>query len=153
MTRKVLLGLFAALFLGMASQAQAIGAFLSWQNAEDLDNGYGVGIAAPRGATLIRLDPRLTWYSYGEGDVDLNAFPIDLIAELSLGLFYGGVGASYTIYDNDVPDRWGYSAVVGAKLALGGIGLFGDLLWRGSEEKNNSSADGFGLNIGVLFGG
>ena len=153
MTRKLLLGLFVAIILSVAPQAQAtIGPFVSWQNADDLDNGYGLGVALPRSLTpIIRIDPRVTWYSYSGGDYDLNAFPIDLIAEIDLGLFYGGVGGSYTIYDHNISNRWGYSFVAGAKLQLGGLGIFGELMWRGSE-KDEANVDGFGLNVGVLFG-
>ena len=154
MTQKMLGSLVVALNLAFVGQAQAIGPFLSWQNADDLDNGYGVGVAVPRSMTpLFRIDPRVSWYSYTGGDNDLNAFPVDLIGELNMGLFYGGVGASYTIYDNEIEDRWGYSVVVGAKFMLGGTGVFADLMWRGSEKKDNASADGVGLNVGVLFGG
>lgn len=154
MTRKLLLGLFVAILLAVAPQAQAtIGPFVSWQNADDLDNGYGLGISFPRNFTpLFRIDPRVSWYNYSGGSYDLNAFPIDLIAEINLGLFYGGVGGSYTIYDNDIKNKWGYSFVAGAKLQLGGIGVFGDLMWRGSE-KDEANVDGFGLNVGILLGG
>ena len=132
-----------------ATQAHALGLFGAWQNASDLDSGFGIGATAPVGLGLIRIDPRVSWYNYGDSDV--NVFPLDCAAEIDLGLFYGGLGASYYIIDSDISDRWGFFALAGVKIKLTKITLFADLIWRGSDTLDSIDFSGGGLNVGIIF--
>ena len=149
MKRWTLLIAVVVVLAGAATQAHAIGLFGAWQNAKDLDSGFGVGLTAPVGLGLIRIDPRASWYSYG--DTDVNVFPLDCAAELDLGIFYGGLGASYYIVDSGLSDRWGFYALAGVKLKLSKITLFGDLIWRGSDTLDSIDFSGGGLNVGIIF--
>jgi hypothetical protein len=149
MKRSVLLIAMLVVFVGTATQVHAIGLFGAWQNASDLDSGFGIGVTNPVGLGLIRIDPRASWYSYSDSDV--NVFPLDCAAELDLGIFYGGLGASYYIIDSDISNRWGFFAIAGVKLKLTKITLFGDLIWRGSDTLDSIDFSGGGLNVGIIF--
>lgn len=150
MVRTVLLiALMVALVGGMAPQAQAIGLFGAWQNAKDLNSGFGVGVTAPIDLGLLRIDPRASWYSYGNSNVDV--FPLDIAGEIDLGIVYGGLGISYYIIDSGIDNRWGYFALAGVKFSLSKVTLFADLIWRGSDNLSSIDFSGGGLNVGVVF--
>lgn len=151
MTTKVLLIILAvAMVAVLAPQAHAQGGlFAAWQDAKDLNSGFGIGATAPADLGLLRIDPRISWYNYSNRDV--NVFPLEIAGEINLGIVYGGLGASYYLIDSDIEDRWGFFAVAGAKLSLGRVTLFGDLIWRGSETLQSIDFDGAGLNLGILF--
>lgn len=149
MKRLVLLVAVLVVLAGATTQAHAIGLFGAWQNATDLDSGFGIGATAPIGLGLIRIDPRVSWYSYG--DTDVNVFPLDCAAEIDLGIFYGGLGASYYIVDSDLSNRWGFFAIAGVKFKLSKVTLFGDLIWRGSDTLDSIDFSGGGLNVGIIF--
>ena len=149
MKRLALLFAVLVVLAGATTQAHAIGLFGAWQNAKDLDSGFGIGATAPIGLGLIRIDPRVSWYSYG--DTDVNVFPLDCAAEIDLGIFYGGLGASYYIVDSNLNNRWGFFAIAGVKFKLSKITLFGDLIWRGSDTLDSIDFSGGGLNVGVIF--
>jgi hypothetical protein len=85
--------------------------------------------------------------------------PIEAAVVAKVALLYGGVGCGYYIFNGDTLDNnWGWFVVAGAKLALGGLGVFGELRWNelSADIKDSSrSADlnGVGVNIGVMLGG
>lgn len=150
MTRKLVGFVLVSVMIGcLAPKAHAIGLFAAWQNAKDLDSGFGIGATAPIDMGLLRIDPRATWYNYGDSDV--NVFPLDIAGEINLGIVYGGLGVSYYIIDSGIKDRWGYFALAGVKFSLGRVTLFGDLIWRGSDTLESIDFDGGGLNVGVIF--
>lgn len=150
MTRTVLLIVLVMVMVGgLAVQSQAIGLFAAWQNAKDLNSGFGIGATMPIDLGLLRIDPRASWYNYGDRDV--NVFPLDIAGEIDLGIVYGGLGVSYYIIDSDIENRWGYFALAGVKFSLGAVTLFGDLIWRGSDTLESIDFDGGGLNVGVVF--
>ncbi|MEJ2720105.1 MAG: hypothetical protein P8181_03040 [bacterium] len=101
MTRAALLIVLVVVMVGgLAVQSQAVGLFAAWQNAKDLNSGFGVGATMPIDLGLLRIDPRASWYNYSDGDV--NVFPLDIAGEIDLGIVYGGPGVSYCTIDSDM---------------------------------------------------
>lgn len=144
---------------GMSGEARSIGIFGSYWNGKDIDNGYGIGVKHKfQLIPIFAVDVRGSWLSFGENTTDLNLYPLEATALASLGMFYGGVGAGYYIFDgkdSDYDNAAGGFALGGLKLALGGLGVFGELKYTWVESKISEktvSANGVGVNLGVLLG-
>jgi hypothetical protein len=79
---------------------------------------------------------------------------------VSLGLFYGGVGVGYYIFDAEtvqLSNEVGWFGLVGVELGLGPVKVFTDLKWTQVESDVEDStqtvnAEGIGVNLGVDFG-
>ncbi len=153
--------------MSLAGEAKSIGAFASYWNSKDLDNGYGLGVKHKfQIIPIVAVDVRASWLSFsgvsddflGLGNGDLNMFPLEATALAQLGLFYGGVGAGYYIFDGknlDYDNAPGGFLLAGLKFTLGGLGAFGELKYTWVESKVDDvtvDASGVGVNLGVLLG-
>ena len=148
-----------AVSMSLAGEAKSIGAFVSYWNGEDIDNGYGLGVKHKfQIIPIFAVDIRASWLSFSDDPVDLNMFPLEATALAKLGMFYGGVGAGYYIFDGknvDLDNAPGGFILAGIQFALGGMGVFGELKYTWVESKvsgNTVDASGIGVNLGVLFG-
>jgi hypothetical protein len=148
-----------AVSMSLAGEAKSLGAFVSYWNGADIDNGYGLGVKHKfQIIPIFAIDVRASWLSFSDDPVDLNMYPLEATALAQLGLFYGGVGAGYYIFsgnDLDYENAVGGFLLAGVKLSLGGLGVFGELKYTWVEPKVNDvtfDASGVGVNLGVLFG-
>jgi hypothetical protein len=143
-----------------ASEAHSIGAFLSYWNGKDTDNGYGVGISHQiKIIPIVRAELRGSWLSYGDSDLDL--IPLEGLVRVNLGLFYVGAGGGYYIFsgsgDVDWDNAWGTFGLAGAGLSVAKIGLFGELKYTWVETQmtkpaeRDADASGIGVNVGVVL--
>jgi hypothetical protein len=144
----------------LAPRANAIGIMGSWWNQDDLKDGYGVGaIHKISIIPIVSVDIRASWLGFTGEAVEADVFPIEATGRASLGMFYGGVGAGYYIFsgkndvsiDNDI----GLYFVGGIEITPAGIGGFGEVkytLLETESEGNKVTADGFGINVGVVWG-
>lgn len=144
-----------------ATPAHAIGIFASYWNLDKSnDDAWGLGVSQAKSVSpLISIHTSATWVKFSDAEVDM--FPLEVAAVGNLGLFYGGIGGGYYIFSGgeaDLDNNWGWFAVAGAKIALGGLGVFGELRWN---ELSTNIADtsfdvdlnGVGVNVGVILGG
>jgi hypothetical protein len=149
--------------LGMASlaaPAHAIGVMASWwQLDESNEDGFGIGLRSKvKIAPLVAFDTRASWIKFG--DPDANVFPIEATGILQLGMVYGGLGVGYYIFDAqdaDLDNNFGWYVAAGIDVGIGKFSAFGELKWTMlSTDIGNATteldADGFGVNVGVLFG-
>ncbi|MCK4775728.1 MAG: hypothetical protein KAT30_13105, partial [Candidatus Krumholzibacteria bacterium] len=96
--------------------------------------------------------------SFSDESADLNLYPLEATALAKLGMFYGGVGAGYYIFegkDVDLDNAAGGYILAGIQIALGGLGAFGELKYTWVESKVDDvtvDASGVGVNLGVLLG-
>jgi len=116
--------------------SQQAGVYGSWLNADDLDDGFGVGIkyslivqdVAPALPRLgVGFDVRAGWLMFDGDDndygTDLDVFPVELTALVSYKVIggstlYAGGGIGYYFFDVDdsrfdVDDEFGFYALVG----------------------------------------
>jgi hypothetical protein len=141
-----------------AGNAHAIGAFLSYWNGEDIDNGYGAGIKHKfQIVPIIGVEARASWLSFS--DKDVNLYPLEAAGRASFGLFYGGLGGGYYIFsgkNTDMDDAFGGFLFAGIEVTLAKLGVFGELKYTWVESKIGDlatvSGNGVGINAGVLFG-
>ena len=138
----------------LAPQANAIGVMGSWWDQDGLGNGYGVGLIHKFGLIpLISIDARASWLSFSDEATEANVFPLEATGRVNLGMFYGGLGLGYYIFDgkNDasLDNTVGGYIVGGIEITPAGIGGFGELKYT-ITDKND--ADGIGVNVGVVFG-
>ena len=157
----------AVLLLGAATPpAHAIGVFASWWNIDKSnDDGFGFGIRQEVPLTpLFAIDTNVSWLKFN--DSDTNVFPLEAAGLARLGLFYGGLGVGYYIFDaknGNVDNNFGWYAVGGVKIALASFGVFGELKYTklsadikdvkpGSGLPTSIDADGMGFNVGVILG-
>ena len=144
--------------MSTAGDAHSIGAFLSYWNGEDIDNGYGLGLKHKfQIIPIVGVEARASWLSFS--DADLNLYPLEAAGRANLGLFYGGLGAGYYIFsgkDVNWDNAWGGFLFAGVEIAVGGLGVFGELKYTWVESKiedlATASGNGIGVNAGVLFG-
>jgi hypothetical protein len=151
-----------AIVMSLAPQAHSIGAFLSYWNGKDTDNGYGVGVNYQIGIIpILKGEVRASWLSFSDLDPGMNAYPLEGLVKANLGMFYGGVGVGYYIFsgsdnvewDND----WGAFGVAGVNLTIAKIGVFGELKYTWVETKITDPVEadvdgsGIGINVGVVF--
>jgi opacity protein-like surface antigen len=167
MKRLLMVVLVAAVALGAASpNAHAVGVMASWWKLDDADeDGFGFGLRQKTSFTpLFAIDTRASWIGFS--DSDLNMFPLEAAGEVSLGLFYGGIGLGYYIFDADNVDldnNFGWFLVGGIEVALAKVGVFGEIKWTQLETDFNDvdpnlddvptslNADGIGFNLGVTL--
>lgn len=163
--KRISIAVFAALILCSSFQsANALGVMASWwQVDESSDNGFGAGLRHRiQVIPLIGIDMRASWIDFG--DADFSVFPLEAAGVVSLGPFYAGIGAGYYLFDSPLDDAFGWYVLGGAEIALGGFGIFGDLMWRDlSADYDNVDPDlsnvptsidaaGVGFNLGITFG-
>jgi hypothetical protein len=167
MKRICIIALLAVVALGAASpNAQALGVFASWWNMDEAnEDGFGFGVRQKVSFTpLLAVDTRASWVSFS--DADLNVFPLEASGLVSLGLFYGGIGLGYYIFDSDGGDlenNFGWFLVGGIEIALAKVGVFGEVKWTQLETDfenidpnlqnvpTSLNADGVGFNLGVTL--
>ena len=157
--KKLLVALvLVAAVVSTAGDAHSIGAFLSYWDGEDLENGYGGGLKHKfQIIPIIGVEARASWLSFS--DADLNLYPLEAAGRASLGMFYGGLGAGYYIFsgkDKNWDNAFGGFLFGGLELGLAGLGVFGELKYTWVESKiedlGTASGNGIGVNAGVLFG-
>lgn len=162
MKRSFVIVMLLALVAGAAATpAHAIGIFASYWNLDKSnDDAWGVGLRQDKAVSpLISIHTSATWVKFSDAEVDM--FPLEVAAVGNLGLFYGGIGGGYYIFSGgqaDLDNNWGWFAVAGAKIALGGLGVFGELRWNelSADIKDtdlNVDLNGVGVNVGVMLGG
>jgi hypothetical protein len=141
--------------------AHAIGIYGSYWNLDKSpDDGWGVGLRqdAPI-SPLFAVHTSASWVNFSDADVDL--FPLEAAVVAKIALVYGGIGGGYYIFNTnnvDLDNNWGWFVVAGAKLALGGLGVFGELRWNElstdiSGTSQSVDLNGVGVNVGVMLGG
>ena len=163
--KRISIIVFAALVLCSSFQsAHALGVMASWWKMDDTnENGFGFGLRERvKIVPLIGIETRASWINFS--DADMNVFPLEAAGVATLGLFYGGIGVGYYIFDADLENSFGWFVLAGVDVGLGGFGLFGDLQWRDlsadfedvdpnlSNVPTSLDAAGVGFNVGVTFG-
>jgi hypothetical protein len=133
---------------------------------EASEDGFGLGLRERIPIIpMVGIDTRASWLNFGDSDV--NVFPLEVSGVVTLGLFYGGIGVGYYIFDAEnveLENSVGWFVLAGVDVGLGGFGLFGDIIYRELEsdienvDPNLSNvptsldAAGVGFNVGVNFG-
>ncbi|MEF8943236.1 MAG: outer membrane beta-barrel protein [Desulfohalobiaceae bacterium] len=158
---------------------QQLGVFGSYQDTDDLDDGYGGGlryalftrVADPAPGSVLEGidiggDVRASWLAdYDEDAFDTDMYPAQanllVRAELQNGFRpYAGGGVGYVWFDNDdkeLDDEYSYSALLGFdQMITERFSLFveGEYMWLEPDYDNMSGdadMDGFGVNAGVNF--
>lgn len=156
--KRIFVALFAVLIIAAsATDAFCLGAFLSYWNGKDIDNGYGAGVKHKyQIVPIFAAEARASWLSFS--DADLNLYPLEVTGRARLAMFYGGVGAGYYIFsgnDLDYENEFGTFLFGGLEITLAGLGVFGELKYTWVESKINdvatASANGLGVNVGALL--
>jgi Outer membrane protein beta-barrel domain len=164
---------FAALVLCSVHQsAHAVGVFGSWwQMDENSADGFGFGLRHEINFTpLIGIEGRASWISFSgvlpvsdpnpPEDNGADVIPLEAMGVVSLGLFYGGVGVGYYMFDAEtvsLSDEAGWFGLLGVELGLGPVKAFADVKWTQVETSvedgsQTFDAGGVGVNVGVDFG-
>jgi hypothetical protein len=162
MKRYCLIAMLLVLGAGAATTpAHAIGVFGSYWNLDKGDgDGWGAGLRQDAPVSpLFALHTSVSWVNFSNANVDV--FPIEAAVVAKIALLYGGIGGGYYFFSGDKPNldnNWGWFVVAGAKLALGGLGVFGELKWNElsadvSGTSQSANLNGVGVNIGVTLGG
>jgi hypothetical protein len=163
----IILLLVVAGLAAASPPAHALGVFASWWNMDEAnEDGFGFGLRQKTSFTpLLAIDTRASWVGFS--DADLNVFPLEASGIVSLGLFYGGVGLGYYIFDSDKADlenNFGWFLAAGIEIALAKVGVFGEVKWTQLEADfenidpdvddvpTSLNADGVGFNLGVTLG-
>jgi hypothetical protein len=165
MKRLLIVVVAAAIVGSLAPQAHSIGAFFSYWNGKDTDNGYGLGVNYNiKIIPLVDAEIRASWLSFSDDDPGMNLYPLEGLARFKLGLFYLGAGVGYYVFSgsDDVKwdNAWGVFGVGGAGISIAKIGIFGELKYTWVETKITEPApaagdvdgSGIGINVGVTFG-
>jgi hypothetical protein len=123
--------LAAALIIAIAAPAaNALGAYATWWNTSGGDNGFGIGLRHRTPITpLFAIDARAAWVKFSDADFDM--FPLEATGLVTLGLFYGGVGAGYYFFSGDtkIKSDFGWHILAGGELGVGPVGVFGEARW------------------------
>jgi hypothetical protein len=161
MKKLIIVAVAFAMVASMAPRAHSIGAFLSYWNGEDIDDGYGLGLSHQfKIIPLISAEARASWVSFDKDGSGLNLYPLEGLARVKLSLFYLGAGLGYYIYsgknDASFDNSWGAFGVGGVEFTIAKIGAFAELKYTYSETKFSGTdidlnASGIGVNIGVIF--
>ena len=167
MKRLCIVVLLAVVGLGVSSpRVEALGVFASWWNLDEKnEDGFGFGVRQKTSFTpLLGIDTRASYVNFGDSDV--TVFPLELSGQVSLGLFYGGLGLGYYIFDADGADldnNFGWFLLGGIEIALAKVGVFGEIKWTQLETDfenidpdlgdvpSSLNADGVGFNLGVTL--
>lgn len=163
-TSRIVIGLALTLILAsaFAMPAHAIGIFGQWQDSNDADSGYGLGLKHEFGIIpLIGIEARASWlnYSLADSDESMNIYPLEAFGKVKIAMFYGGLGLGYYIMSGDyAPENTvGGFAAVGIDISLLGLGFFGEVRYLVLEPEFDNdiggSVDmgGVGANIGVTL--
>jgi hypothetical protein len=154
MARRFSLLLLLALALTIPATASAgFGIYGSWWDGDDFGSGFGAGVKKDLdmiSVPLIGLDVRGSFLSFSDDSFEtVTVVPLEAAAKLDLGIFYAGLGVGWYIFNQSISDQFGGFLVGGAKISLGGFGIFGELLYR---TVNKNPVDGVGVNLGVTLG-
>ena len=144
------------------TSADAVGVFAQWQDANDMDSGFGFGVKHKfQIIPVIAIEARASWLHYdgSKGFATTDLFPLEAVGRAKLGLFYGGIGLGYYIATGDplaLKNSLGYSFLAGAEFTLFGLGAFAEgryLLLEPDEKNIGGTRDmgGFGVNVGVVL--
>jgi hypothetical protein len=163
--QRVKLLLIMALTTGLlaisATPASALSVFGQWQNAEDMESGFGLGLKHKfQIIPIISIEARASWINYNaKGNwPDLNMYPLEAAGRVKFGLFYGGLGIGYYLFSGDdfkPDDKVGGFLFAGAEFTLFGLGAFAEARYLSLEPGGDYGRDmsGFGASIGVIIGG
>jgi len=156
MMKRLNLLLLAAVCIGVfaAPRAQALGIMGMWWNSDGLQNGFGIGAKHRIKVLILSVDGRVGYMRFD--DPGVNAIPLEATAQIDISLLYVGAGVGYYILDNGWKSKPGVSILGGASLGLGGVGVFGELMytWVDGEHDTFGSVkplDGPRINLGVKF--
>jgi hypothetical protein len=169
MKRFPIIATLAVLLLGAATpSAHAIGVMASWWNIDkENTDGFGFGLRQEVPITpLFALHTDASWLKFSKNGNDTNVFPLEASAVARLGLFYGGLGLGYYIFDTDgtsIDNNFGWFAKAGVHVGLAKVGVFGEIKYTklsadfkdvkpGSGLPTSLDADGVGFNVGVMLG-
>ncbi len=157
MTRFRILVACAMLAVLAASPAQALSLFAQWQDSSDAGSAYGLGAkhAFLKLMPIVDLEGRVSWLHYGGDEVpsSVEAFPLEAVGTVSLGVFYGGLGVGYYMFSGDVaPDNSvGGFVAGGASFGLLGVRAFAELRYL-LLEPGDADMSGIGAHVGASLG-
>jgi hypothetical protein len=156
MNKRLILAVAAIVVMSVAPQAHSIEGFVSYWNGKDTDNGYGLGVGQQiKIVPIVSGGVRLSWLSFG--DSDLNLYPLEALVRAKFGMFYGGGGIGYYIFDGknvDFDNSAGGFLIAGVDFTLAKIGAFGELKYTFVNSKvagQDVDGSGIGVNVGVVF--
>jgi hypothetical protein len=153
-TALVLTAVIAGVLICAPLAEAALGGYYSYWQGDDLDSGNGVGGRATiLHLAIVEVDARISVLRFDKPGV--TAVPIELAGYASLGVFYGGLGVGYYIFDEKIVDSGGTFVLLGAKVALMGFGFFAETNYRFIQPTVNNveiDASGVGASFGVLLG-
>ena len=147
-----------ALLSALPTTSHAFGAFLGWWNAEDLGNGFGIGISKGKSFTpLVKIEGRASWFSFSEEDKvgpnSVSVIPVEAVGKLTFGIIYGGVGLGWYFYDQEIKNNVGFQVLGGAQLPLAALTLFGEIRYVVAQGEfpggGDVKANGIGINAGI----
>ena len=141
----------------LTPSAHAISAYgIWWMPDSSDDDGWGVGIKDKRHFTpLVAIDGRLSYVSFSTPDASM--FPVEATAMITLGLWYGGIGAGYYITTGDIDSEFGWYALLGLELGLGPASVFGEVKWQDLKPDldvpggGDADLDALVLHVGATF--
>lgn len=147
----------------LAPQVNAIGIMGSWWKQDDLKNGYGIGLIHEFGLLpIVTIDARASWLNFSEDGADANVFPLEATGRVKLGMFYGGLGVGYYIFNGgdgvEIDNSVGGYLIGGIGFGLFGLGAFGEVKYTFLDtdinvgtQTNKLEASGVGINLGVTL--
>jgi hypothetical protein len=153
----------AAVLAAGATPAGALGGFAHWQNSEDMDSGFGLGLQHQfKIVPIFSAEARAAWVGFSSTDKgpDMNMYPLEAIGRVKLGLLYGGGGIGYYLFSGDdfqPKNSVGGTILAGAEFTLLGLGAFAEaryLFLEADEEDQvggKRKMDGFGASLGVII--
>lgn len=151
-TRAALLAL-SLLFI-LPATGHALSIFAGYWNAEDFDDGFGLGVEQTKGIALVDVGGRISWFHFSGDGADVNIVPLEAVGKIKFGLFYGGLGLGWYFYDQSIKNNVGAQVFGGVKLALASLGVFGELRYvvaQGELAGVDLKANGIGVNVGVTL--
>ena len=157
MTRCRILVAIAVLAVLAASPAHALSLFAQWQDSNDAGSAYGLGAkhAFLKIIPIVDLEGRVSWLHYDSDEVpsSVEAFPLEAVGTVSLGLFYGGLGVGYYLFSGDVApdDAVGGFVAGGASFGLLGVRAFAELRYL-LLEPEDADMSGVGVHVGASLG-
>ncbi len=133
MKRIVFAMLIAAAFVGMSTpNAHALGIYgIWWMPDKSDDDGWGAGVKDVKHfSPLLAIDGRVSYVNFSSPDA--GVVPLEMTALVSLGVWYGGIGAGYYFMTGDaaLDNTFGYYFLAGLELGLGGTNIFGEVKWQ-----------------------